>query len=365
MKSTNRTWQKHIWAKGIFGFFMDRLQQHALSSAWQYSNGPFHFPINDPETEDELSKTYFDYIEKFPYEFYLEITNNCNLACTMCARTTMKRPLGIMNMDLYCKIIDEIAEKQPYAFIHYYGIGESMVDKNLFKKLEYSRKKGLRNSLLFTNGQLLLSKENYKRLAEVGLSNIGVDLDGFSQETYEKVRIGGNFEKAKHGIEKLYKYIREKRIKTRVELAYQIVPGINEHDISAFISWCNNNNYEYKLVTMHDWAGLRDDVGKTEVDGIADMHHTKRKTPCAFLWNGFTIAWDGRVSVCFHDADVRDCLGDVSVNTIEEIWTGPSREKRRQHVSGCFNDVCAQCTTGTEINLPTFGSKLYPESLRT
>lgn len=81
---------------------------------------------------------YFELVEELPYEYYIELTNHCTLKCLMCARTEMTRSMGIMKMNLYCKIIDEIAEKQPYAFVHYYGIGESMVDKSVFKKLEYS-----------------------------------------------------------------------------------------------------------------------------------------------------------------------------------------------------------------------------------
>ena len=42
-------------------------------------------------------------------------------------------------MSLYRKIIDEIADKQPHAFIHYYGIGESMVDVSLFDKLAHEQ----------------------------------------------------------------------------------------------------------------------------------------------------------------------------------------------------------------------------------
>ncbi len=364
MESTNRVWQKHLRAKGIVPFFLDRLQQHALSSGWQYARGPFHFPINEREVEDELSRAYFDYVEGFPYEFYLELTNHCNLLCTMCARPKMARPLGVMAMSLYRKIIDEIADKQPHAFIHYYGIGESMVDVSLFDKLAYSKEKGLRNSLLFTNGQLLLVKDNYKRLAESGLTNIGVDLDGFSQDTYGKVRVGGDFETAKKGIEKLYAHIRERGLSARVELAYQVVPGVNERDLEPFVDWCNANDYEYKIVTMHDWAGLRDDVGVSDLPGMAAMHHTERRNPCPFLWNGFTVAWDGRVALCFHDADLRECLGDLNEHSIEAIWTGACRDKRRAHVGGRIEGLCAGCATGTAIETPAFGSSLYPESLR-
>ncbi len=365
MESTNRVWQKHLRAKGIVPFFLDRLQQHALSSRWQHAHGPFHFPINEPEIEDELSRAYFEYVEYFPYEFYLELTNHCNLDCVMCARPKMVRPLGVMTMPLFKKIIDEIADKQPYAYIHYYGIGESMVDVTLFDKLEYSKKKGLRNSVLFTNGQLLLVKDNYKRLAESGLTSIGVDLDGFCQDTYGKVRVGGDFEIAKSGIEKLYAFIRERGLTVRVELAYQVVSGINEHDLEPFVDWCNANEYEYKIVTMHDWAGLRDDVRVSDLPGMAAMHHTDRRNPCSFLWNGFTVNWDGRVPLCFHDVNLQECMGDVSKQSIEDVWTGAHRGKRRAHVCGRVEGLCAGCATGTAIDMPEFGSSLYAEPLRT
>lgn len=364
MESTNRTWQKHLRAKGIVPFFLDRLQQHALSSTWQYEHGPFHFPINEPDIEDELSRAYFDYVEQFPYEFYLELTSHCNLDCIMCARPKMTRPLGVMAMPLYRKIIDEIAEKQPYAFIHYYGIGESMVDVTLFEKLAYSKAKGLRNSLLFTNGQLLLVKDNYKKLAEAGLTNIGVDLDGFCQDTYGKVRVGGDFETAKHGIEKLYAYIRERGLTTRVELAYQVVPDTNEQDLAPFIDWCNANEYEYKIVAMHDWAGLRDDIGASDVPGMAAVHHTNRNNPCSYLWNGFSVFWDGRVPLCFYDVNLQECFGDMTEQSIEDVWTTACRDKRSAQVRGHIDGLCAKCATGTAIKMPAFGSPLYPEHLR-
>lgn len=47
MKSTNRRWQKHLRAKGIIPFFLNRLQQHALSSSWQHARSAFDFPVGD------------------------------------------------------------------------------------------------------------------------------------------------------------------------------------------------------------------------------------------------------------------------------------------------------------------------------
>ncbi len=364
MDTTNRRWQNHLRAKGVIPFLLDRFQAHALSFEGQHGNGPFHFPIDDQETDDELTRSYFDFAEDFPYELYIEMSNNCNLNCVMCARTAMTRELGIIDDALFRKIIDEISEKQPHAFIHYYGIGESMLDKKIFNKLAYARSKGLHNSLLFTNGQLLSHKDNCKKLADSGVTNIGIDVDAMSPEIYEKIRIGGDYGKLRDGIAKLYEYVRSGSHFVRIELAYNIYPGINDHELGTFVEWCVRNSYEYKIVTMHNWAGLRDDVPQSSIEGLKEMHHSDRKNPCTFLWNGFMISWDGKVPVCFQDADVQDCIGDINEQTIEEVWQSGHFKKRREQVHGIFSGLCEQCSACTSFSLPAFGSSLYPESLR-
>ena len=268
-------------------------------------------------------------------------------------------------MELFEKIIDEISDKQPYAFLHYYGIGEPFLDEGLFKKLEYSKSKNMSNSVLFSNGQKLLEDYNYKRLVDSGVSIIGIDLDGFSQEIYGRVRIGGNFSLVKEGIEKTYSYIRKTGSNVRVEIAYQIYPGLNESDMNSFVEWCDANGYEYKLVTMHNWAGLRNDVPTTKLEGLADQHHSyKRQCPCCALWGGFMIAWDGKAGLCFQDADIKECLGDLNNDSISGVWVEKHLKKRIEHVKGVFKGLCENCDSYTSVNLPGFGSSLYPKTLR-
>ena len=366
MKVTNRAWQKHLRAKGVIAFFLDRLQSHALSSSHQHNTGPFCFPITNRETEDELTKAFFEFTESFPYEFYIELTNRCNLNCKMCVRGKMTRPLGTMSMKLFRRIVDEIVERQPYAYVHFYGIGESLLDKNIFRKLSYAHKRGLRNTIIFSNGQLMLDDDNYRQLVGTGVSTIGIDLDGFSKEAYERIRVGGEYKRAKRGIEKLYEYVRSQGLKTRIEIAYQIYAGVNDGDVDKFIEWCEKNDYEYKLVMMHTWAGLRKDIPVTKrPDGSDDdLHRTARHTPCCSLYAGLMILWDGRVALCFEDADGREILGDVRKDTIEHIWAGSHLKKRREHIKGLFKGLCASCDSLCGVQLPGFGSALYPKSWR-
>ena len=365
MQSTNRKWQNHLNSKGIIPFFLDRLKSHALRSDWQHKSNSFFLPMQNDESDDALSKAFFKMIEEFPYEFYMEITNKCNLDCKMCARSVMKRPQGIMKNSLFKKIIDEIISNQPYAYIHYYGIGESLLDPDLLEKLEYAQKKGVKNSVIFTNGQLLLENDLFKKLIHSGIATIGIDIDGFTPEIYNSIRRGGDFFVTKKAIETIYHYARKSSLNTRIELAYQVYPGINdnEKDIEKFIKWCNANQYEYKLVNMHTWSGLRQDVPKTNLKGLPDDHFSQRQNPCCMLWSGFFIAWDGRIAICFQDADLNECMGDVNKESITSIWNNSLKKKRFNHVNGIIEGLCKKCVSGTNVKLPPFKSSIYPEEL--
>jgi radical SAM protein with 4Fe4S-binding SPASM domain len=323
-------------------------------------NNPFNFPCENDE-ENPLKKYFFEYMEEFPYAFYIELTNNCNLNCIFCARKNMTRELGFMSMELYKKIIDEIAQKRKHAHLHLYGIGESTLDPEILEKIKYAINKGVTNIVLFTNGKTLLKDDFYKDLVDTKVGTIGVDFDGFSKESYEKIRVGGNFEDIKKAIALLHEYIRKNSPDTRVELAYQIYKDINDKEVDNFSKWASENDYEFKFVPMHQWAGLRDDI---PIDEEWDKsRNLQRKGPCCALWQGFFIQWDGKVALCFQDADGQEILGDVSKSSIEEVWKGKYKAKRSEHVNGIFNGLCSNCKEYTYNTPPKCGSKVYPENL--
>lgn len=358
---TNRKWQKHFTSKGFVPFMYDRLLSYSLSMRRQYQDNPFYFPSEDNEN-NPLVQYFFEFTEEFPYEIYIEITNHCNLNCIFCARKTMSRPLGFMDMNLYKKIIDEIAEKRPFAHLHLYGIGESTIDPHILERISYAIAKGVTNLVLFTNGKTLLRDNFYQQLVDTGIGTIGVDVDGFSKEAYEKIRVGGNFEQIKKAVELLHTYIREKKSPTRVELAYQIYEGINDKDFEPFKAWAEQNDYEYKVVFMHQWAGLRDDIPSHRSDASRENIRTG---PCSSLWTSFMILWNGDVAVCFLDADGKEKFGNLSTASVEEIWTGPLRHKRKEQVQGEFTGLCSSCKECLYNNTPPCNSSLYPEVLRT
>ena len=300
MKTTNRKWGKHLKSKGIVPFFMDRLQYHSISNGFQFSTNPFDFKL-DEDDEDELTRAYFEETEHFPYQIYIELTNNCNLDCTFCARKVMNRDAGFMSNEIFEKIIDEISIIRPYAHIQLFGIGESTLDKKIFDKIRYAHSKNVKNISIQTNGQILMVNNYYKKIVDADIVDIGVDLDGFSEESYSKMRIGGDFNKVKTGIEKLNHYAICKGRKTRITVAYHLYPGITDYDdeMNSFVKWCEKNDIEYYFVPMHKWGNQMESIPDSNVDSMPKVHNTQRTAPCQFLWTNFMIAWDGRVPVCY------------------------------------------------------------------
>jgi len=354
---SNRKWQRHFKAKGFIPFMHDRLQSYALGGMNQYDENPFNFAIR-PNEENLLAQYFFEFVEEFPYDITIEVTNNCNLNCVFCARQKMSREKGFMSMDLYKNIIDEIASKRPFSYVHLYGIGEPTIDPDIIERIVYAIQKGVTNLIIFTNGKNLLENDFYKKLADTGIGTIGIDVDAFTSDTYGRIRVGGSFDRLIAGITALNEYITENKLNTRVELAYQVYDAVNQAEFSQFQEWALEHDYEYKIVAMHQWAGLREDIE------CQDSHRShERQTPCSALWSSFMILWNGDVAVCFQDANGCELMGNVANDAIETVWRGKAKEKRKAHVKGTFTGLCKNCKEYLYNNLPPCNSSVYPEDL--
>lgn len=77
--------------------------------------------------------------------------------------------------------------------------------------IDYARKRGLKNIELNTNGTLL-DEEMAEMLLDSQISFISIDCDGFSKETYEKIRVGANRDVTYANIEYILKRKRQLKL---------------------------------------------------------------------------------------------------------------------------------------------------------
>ncbi|WP_419780400.1 12,18-didecarboxysiroheme deacetylase [Maridesulfovibrio sp.] len=126
------------------------------------------------------------------------MTRRCNLKCVHCyAQAVDPDGQDEISTAKAKEIIDDLAAFG--APVMLFSGGEPLVRKDLVELASYATGKGMR-AVISTNGTLI-TKEKARELKDVGLSYVGISLDG-TEETHDKFRgVPGSYKKALQGVE--------------------------------------------------------------------------------------------------------------------------------------------------------------------
>ena len=258
----------------------------------------------------------------------IESTNICNAKCVFCPRDEMHRRQGIMSFDLFRKIVDECVELGiTHVRVHNYG--EPFVDRKLVDKVRYAKEKGIQEVGMISNGSLI-TEQVARGMVDAGLDAINISVDAAGKDVFESTRIGLKYDKVIANIERLVR-LRTESGKRRPKLILSFVRQNNSADEQAFIEHWRAVADKIHITDLHNWAGT--------LNTESDVNY-----PCYRPWLTFTVLWDGRVSLCCADFDGKTILGDVTTQSIAEIWNAdPYRKARRQHLESGGPDICRAC----------------------
>ncbi len=126
------------------------------------------------------------------------MTQRCNLKCVHCyAKAVEVDGQDPFNTEQAKAMIDDLAAFG--APVMLFSGGEPLVRKDLVELAHYAVSKGMR-AVISTNGTLI-TPAKAKELKEVGLSYVGISLDG-GEEVHDRFRgVSGSFKRALKGIE--------------------------------------------------------------------------------------------------------------------------------------------------------------------
>jgi len=125
------------------------------------------------------------------------MTKRCNLKCVHCYAKAVD-PDGVddISTDQAKTMIDDLAAYG--APVMLFSGGEPLVRQDLVELASHATSKGMR-AVISTNGTLI-TKEKARELKSVGLSYVGISLDG-GEEIHDKFRkVPGSFKKALEGV---------------------------------------------------------------------------------------------------------------------------------------------------------------------
>jgi radical SAM protein with 4Fe4S-binding SPASM domain len=279
-------------------------------------------------------------VSKFPLHLDIESTNVCNLKCPYCAAAKGNwgnKNLGFMDFGLFKKIIDEASSEGCYC-VKFSLRGEPMLHPKLLNMIKYTVDSGIIDCYFNTNG-MLLTEDTINKIIETGLPRLSISIDGWDKTSFEKNRLGANYDIICKNIENLIK-IRKKYNVTRPKLRIQTVmlPEIREH-------WD-----EY----VNNWSDIADEIGfldaREETPGVDHRGNISKGFSCPFLWQRMTILWDGTLLPCLmHGVDDFKLMsfGNVKNILIKNAWNSSQEDYYRNlHKTSRSHELeaCDKCS---------------------
>lgn len=271
----------------------------------------------------------------FPTRFAVEVCADCNLACSMCHHPMMKRPKGNMPLELWKRCADQVAAIAPNTQCWFSFCGEPLLDPDrLLQMLEYGKSVGLRSLNINTNG-MYLTPDLAEPVLDSGVNLVVFGIDGFTAETYEKIRINGNRDQLYHNVEHLLK-VRQSRA-TGPEINVQFIEmDENEHELEEFTAYWLARGATVKVRNKLSWGG----TFGTPLD-IPD----EQRIPCPWAITMMHVFWDGRVPRCPGDTEGEEGVGNAWDEPLDALWDRLEgyRELHLQHRFQELPERCLRC----------------------
>ncbi len=296
--------------------------------------------------------------QALPAVLSIEPTTKCNLKCPECPGGLQQftRKTGNMDFKFYKSIIDQSYKDLIYLMLYFQG--EPFLHPDFFEMVKYAHKRKIYTTTS-TNAHFL-DKENAKKVVESGLDRIIISIDGTTQESYEKYRIGGKLEKVVDGTKNLIN-ARNKFGSNKPYIIYQfVVFKSNEYEINALNKLAKEigvDDVKIKTAQFYNlhWSNeliptRRKFLRYKKEDG---NYYLKGKLPnkCWRSWHSSVITIDGKIVPCCFDKDAKHELGDLKTDSMKKIVKGKSIKEFKNSILKNRKkfDICRNCIEGIRV----------------
>jgi radical SAM protein with 4Fe4S-binding SPASM domain len=293
-----------------------------------------------------------------PVSILIDPSNVCNFKCTFCPtgnidmRRKSKRPIGRMSYELFKKIINDISKfESKINIIKLYKDGEPLLNKNIYKMINYAKKKNITNDLHITTNASLLNRENTANLINAGIDSIKISVEHVSNKGYKDITQISHttYDDIYNNVAYLYKYKMANNPNVRLHVKIEDT-GLTKKEIQKFMSDFTPISDTISIDHLMGWAstGEQDLTLGVNSDKKTDGSYksNNEKNVCPTIFYSLSISFNGDISPCCIDWNHSLVLGNVNDNSLLEIWNGESvKSFRLDQLMGKRKsyDLCKSC----------------------
>lgn len=219
-----------------------------------------------------------------PFVLRVEPTNLCNLRCPRCAcgLHTDPRKRGVMALEDYASILDQ--NRRYGMVVRLDGMGEPTLHPRIFEMIRMA--KSYKFSVAMSTNFNTESCACFESLVACGLDRLTVAIDGSTQESYERYRVGGSLSLVEGRLRRLLDTRQRRASKTPLVEVQFLDWGYNHEEIPDLERRVRKWGVDRFTAIAPDWA-----IGH----GHADPCRPRR---CFWLWAVLTVDWDLNYLAC-------------------------------------------------------------------
>ncbi len=335
------------------------------SASIEYSvvkeKGLKRFPKRKENNKKYLENKYSANIEHYPVKLDIEPTSMCNLKCHMCIVSTTGYKGKHMDYDKFVEVVD----KQIGVFeLKIQGLGEPFLNKDFNKMVKYASDLDIWTRST-TNATILDENDNYKKIIDANIGELQISVDGVKKDTYEKIRIKGDFEKVSQNCKLINNYQKEKNVqKTRM---WTLLQKDNFEDLFQFPKFAKELGFDRLTISMDvngwgddEWSKINSEkkveLTQEDIDKLLEMAKKleldltfwdisvkyDKNNICDWPFLRCMISADSKVVPCCIISDPKIYnFGDIS--DFDKIWLIDYKDFRIKHNGNNIPDICKFC----------------------
>mgnify|MGYP003624670405 FL=1 len=216
----------------------------------------------------------------------LAIDDSCNLRCPSCRKGLIFHKEGSaynLGIRLADKINDWLYNYEHPIQVHIGSDGDPFASHVYRHFMEQTPKRDNIKYSILTNG--LMFREFYNTVPQVinNLQELGVSIDGASKKTYEKLRLGGRWEKIIEGVECI------SRLKKKYNFCFSlhmVVQQDNWHEVESMLELGHRYNADRVYFNkIEDWNTGIDFKSQTFTELEEFKKSIRRVSTDPIVWN--------------------------------------------------------------------------------
>lgn len=303
-----------------------------------------------------------------PFTLFVDPSNYCNFKCSFCPRnqkdfTDYAGPYTHMTKELFRKIADDLQEfKGKLKVLRLFYLGEPLLCPDFLDILKIACEENIAERIEVSTNASLLTQDYGKSILDIvknypGYFYLRVSIYSVYQQKNESITKNKiSVEQLRNNVAKFYELKNsQKDFREHVKIYVKMLKSYSDED-EDFKRIYSGIADEVELEEPMEWSGDQDRnllSGVYEEGIVSSLRKKVMPSVCAYPFHTMAIQSDGKVVCCCVDWSRRTYIGDVSKESLYDIWHGSlMRTIRLAHLAGKRSQIesCRNC-----LKLPTGG----------